>query len=96
MLRVLLKVVLAAAALAAVWAFVPIGGHTMADRWRRARTPAELIDRTWAELKGEPAHPHATARTQARTAAPGARPTESHSDSDRKALDRIVSEHLQE
>ena len=93
MLRVLLKVLFAAAALAAVWAFVPIAGRTMAERWHRARTPAELFDRTWAELRGAPARP--AAHAQARSSAP-ARPTESHRDEDRKALDRIVSEHLQD
>jgi hypothetical protein len=96
-LRVLLKVLLVAAALAAVWAFVPIHGRTMADRWHRARTPSELVDRTWAELRGE-AHPqerpHAPPHSQGRPGSPAARPTESHTDADRKALDRIVSNHL--
>lgn len=108
-LRVLLKVLLAAAALAAVWAFVPIHGRTLADRWHRARDASEFVDRAWAEARGE-AHPsprartspggHAPAapasRTQARTGPQPGRPAESHTDADRKALDRIVSEHLDE
>jgi len=97
MLRVLLKLLLAAAAVAAVWAYVPMGGRTMADRWRKAKTPSQFVDRTWAELRGLPAPkppPRAAPRAQARTA-PAPRPTESHRESDRRELDRIVSEHLQ-
>lgn len=96
MLRVLLKLLLAAAAVAAVWAFVPMGGRTMADRWRKAKTPAEFVDRTWAEVQGKPppkAPPRAAQRARARTA-PAPRPTESHRESDRRELDRILSEHL--
>ncbi len=99
MLRVALKIAFAAAALAAVWAFVPIGGHTMAWRWHRAADPADFVDRAWAELRGDarapqrarPA-PHAPARGG--TAAP--RPSESHSEADRRELDRILSRHLDE
>jgi hypothetical protein len=99
MLRVALKILLAGAALAAVWAFVPIGGHTMAWRWRRAASPAEFVDRTWAELRGnarEAQHGRPTPRAQARTGSPGTRPSESHSDADRRELDRILSRHLDE
>lgn len=96
MLRLVLKLLLAAAAIAAVWAFVPVGGHTMADRWRKAKNPSELVDRTWAELRGTPAPPPRTAqRAQARTAPDGRRPTESHRETDRRELDRILSEHLE-
>ena len=96
MLRVLVKLLLAAAAIAAVWAYVPIGGRSMADRWRKARTPSEFVDRAWAELRGAPppkAAPRPVPRTQAR-AAPSNRPTESHRESDRRELDRIVAEEL--
>lgn len=99
MLRVALKILLAAAALAAVWAFVPIGGHTMAWRWQRAADPADFVDRAWAELRGEvrpPQHPRPAPRAQARGGAPAARPSESHSEADRKELDRILSRHLDE
>jgi hypothetical protein len=106
-LRVLLKVLLAAAALAAVWAFVPIGGRTMSDRWHRARSASEFVDRTWAEVHGEarPTRPRAPAnhtqsaapRAQARAGSSQvARPVEGHTDADRKALDRIVTDHLDE
>ncbi len=97
MLRVLLKLLLAAAAVAAVWAFVPIGGRTMADRWQKAKTPSQFVDRIWAELRADPAPkppPRSAQRTQARKV-PAPRPTESHRDSDRRELDRILSEHLQ-
>jgi hypothetical protein len=98
MLRVALKLLLAAAALAAVWAFVPVGGKTLADRWHRSRSPQEFAERAWAELRSHPAapapqRPAAPPRAQARGAAPG-RPTEAHTDADRKALDQIVSKHL--
>ncbi len=94
----LLKIVLAAAALAAIWAFVPIGGHTMAWRWRRAPSPAEFVDRTWAEIRGAggPQHGRPAPRAQARAGASGARPSESHSEADRRELDRILTRHLDE
>jgi hypothetical protein len=99
MLRVALKIVLAAAALAAVWAFVPIGGHTMAWRWERAADPGDFVDRTWAELRGQarpPQHPRPPARAQARGGAAATRPSEAHSEADRRELDRILSRHLDE
>lgn len=100
MLRVALKILLAGAALAAVWTFVPVGGRTMASRWRRAGSPAEFVDRTWAELRGAQALANPSARpaprTQTRGASPGNRPSESHSDTDRRELDRILSRHLAE
>lgn len=99
MLRVALKILLAGAALAAVWAFVPIGGHTLSWRWHRASSPAEFVDRAWAELRGEAREPqraHPVPRAQARGGAPAGRPSEAHSEADRKELDRILSRHLDE
>ncbi len=99
MLRVALKIVLAGAALAAIWAFVPIGGHTMAWRWQHAASPAEFVDRTWAEIRSATRtaqHGHPVPRTQARSGTPGARPSESHSEADRRELDRILTRHLDE
>jgi hypothetical protein len=100
MFRVALKLLLAAAAVAAVWCFVPVKGRTLAERWGRARTAEEFVERTVGDLRGraEPAvaaHPHAPAHgtAQAGGAAPQ-RPTESHSEADRKALDRVLSDHL--
>lgn len=103
----LLKVALVAAALAAVWQFVAIGGRTMAERWHRARSTSEFLDRTWAEVAGDPkpqARAHAPGRAPVNAAAPrpqaratpGTRPTEGHTEADRKALDRIVSEHVRD
>lgn len=101
MLRFALKLLLAGAALAAIWAFVPFGGRTLSDRWTAARTPSEFAQRTWAEMKGPaapPAKARPPARPQARAAEPrdrnGGRPTEGHTEADRRALDRIVSDRL--
>jgi hypothetical protein len=101
MFRVALKLLLAAAALAAVWCFVPVKGRTLAERWGRARTPGEFAERAWTDLRGQPALPsparpprasgHPTAQARA---APAPRPTESHSEADRKALDKVLSQHL--
>jgi hypothetical protein len=107
MLRLALKLLLAGAALAAIWAFVPFGGRTLADRWSTARNPSEFIDRTWAEMKGEgpadgkekakPSSPGRSKPAQARGARPSGRPpTESHSEADRRALDRLLSERLED
>jgi hypothetical protein len=107
MLRLVLKLLVAAAALWAIFAFVPFGGRTLADRWKASRSPAEFVERTWAEMKGTPEPPPGKARppvrSQARGAQPpaardraGERPTERHTDADRRAVDRIVAEHLAE
>ena len=101
MLRVALKILLAAAALAAVWAFVPIGGRTMAERFRRAGGAAEFAERTWQELavaavhRGQPHQPKAP-HGQARPGAAAAHPSEDHSASDRQALDHILTSRLEE
>lgn len=94
-----LKIVLAGAALAAIWAFVPLGGHTMAWRWQHAASPAEFVDRTWAEIRAatriaQSSHP--APHAQARSGTPGPRPSESHTEADRRELDRILSRHLDE
>lgn len=99
MLRLALKIMLAGAALAAVWAFVPIGGRTMATRWDRAANAGDFVDRTWAELHGPPRRtaqkPRAPQHAQGRAPA-GARPSEGHTEADRQELDRILSGHLQD
>lgn len=105
MLKLALKLLLAGAAVAAVWAFVPFGGRTLADRWNAARGPGDFVERTWAEMKGTPAQPAKPRpparppRSQARTAQPGrerapAQPAETHGDADRQAIDRLVAERL--
>jgi hypothetical protein len=98
-LRLLLKLALAAAALAAVWSWVPLGERTLADRWRAAATPGAFLDRTLAELVRAGAGGRPVPRPQPRSqpgARPDGRPEEAHSDADRKALDRILSDRLDE
>lgn len=97
MLRLLLKLAFAAGAVAAVFAFVPFGGRTLADRWRAARTPSEFVDRTWADMKRADPRGRPTDRPTDRAgpaAAARERPAEGHTEADRKAVDRILSEHL--
>jgi hypothetical protein len=95
MLRLLVKLALAAGAVAAVWSWVPIGERTMADRWRAAATPGLFMDRIVAELRGKETGGRPIPRTQ-----PGRsgrqRPEEAHSDADRRALERILSDRLDE
>ncbi len=92
MIRLALKLTLAAAAVWAVWTFVPIHGRTLAQRWDAAPSGRAFLQRGWAELSGGPARP------QARTTRPGARerPTEGHTDADRREVDRLLSERLSE
>jgi hypothetical protein len=90
MIRVALKLLVAAAAVWAVWSFVPVNGHTLADRWRAAGTPSAFLERGWAEATGGS---HAKpARPQARL--PSQRPTEGHTDADRKAVERILADRV--
>ena len=94
MFSLALKLALAAGALWAVWTFVPVRGRTLADRWRSAPTAAAFVERGWAEaahaFAGKPA-----AKPQARQKpAQAQRPTEGHTEADRKAVDRILSERL--
>ena len=103
----LLRWTVVVAALAAVVAFVPMGGRTLLDRWRAARGPGDFAVRVYGELEREgrrllrgkdgPAR-EAQARAAQRPAArprPGQapQPVEHHTDADRKALDAIVAEH---
>jgi hypothetical protein len=98
MVRLLVKLALAAGALAAIWSWVPVGERTMADRWRAAATPGLFLDRTLAELMGREAGARpipSPQRPRGPASAPG-RPEEAHSDSDRRALERILSDRLDE
>jgi hypothetical protein len=91
MFRVALKLALAAAALWAVWSFVPIAGRTLDDRWRAAGSLSRFVDRAVAEATAGPGRP----RPQARQApAPAPRPTEGHTEADRRAVERILAERL--
>jgi hypothetical protein len=95
MFRLALKLALAAAALWAVWTFVPVRGRTLAERWKAAPTATAFVERGWDEA----AHAFtgkAPAKPQARQKpAPAQRPTEGHTEADRKAVDRILSERLE-
>jgi hypothetical protein len=90
MIRLVLKLALAAAAVWAVWTFVPLKGRTLAQRWEAAPSPQAFVERGWAEVTGGPARP------QARNARPGGRerPTEGHTEADRREVDRLLSERL--
>ncbi len=94
MFRVALKLVLVAAAIWAVWSFVPVHGRTLAERWAAAGSVAVFLERGWAEAT-RAAEPRPPARSRARTAA-RERPAEAHSEADRRAVDRILSERLSE
>ena len=105
MLRVLVKLALAAALLWAIWAFVPMGGRTLAARWRAAPDAQAFAASLFAEARRGLAglgHPDAASRTPRREARAGERrthdprPAEKHTEADRRAVDRIVAEHLSE
>lgn len=103
----LVKWALVLAALAAVVAFVPVGGRTLLARWQAARSPSILVARTWTEIEqafgklagrtgGTPAPSRAQARAAARPPAGSPSrtpPVERHTDADRSAVDAIVAEH---
>ncbi len=92
MIRLALKLTLAAAAVWAVWTFVPVQGRTLGQRWDAAPSARAFVQRGWAEITG------GSVRPQARTARPGGRerPTEGHTDADRREVDRLLSERLSE
>jgi hypothetical protein len=97
MIRVALKLAVAAAAVWAVWSFVPVRGHTLAERWRAAGNLSAFIERGWAEATGA-TPPRAPPRPQARQKPAPApqRPTEGHTDADRRAVERILADRLAE
>jgi hypothetical protein len=108
MVKLALKVLLAGAALWAVWAFVPVAGRTLQERWSRAPSATAFAEKAWADLTGKGPAPaagkarpptHAQRRAEDAPAGrdrPAERPVERHSDADRRAVDRILSEHLSE
>jgi hypothetical protein len=67
----------------------------MAERWRAAATPGLFVDGTLAELLGRQPGKRPIPRGHARTPA-RERPEEAHSDADRRALERILSDRLDE
>lgn len=105
MLKLLVLLVLLAGGAAAA-SYVPIHGRTVLDRWYAARDAGDFVERAWAEATAAFRSPDAPAQARGRTAdrsrsrapAPATRPnrpplpTETHTDADRAALDRIVAE----
>jgi hypothetical protein len=85
----LLLAVAVAAILFLVGAFVPFHGRTLVDRWNGASAKPSP--------KGSPSRVTPVARQAPPPGAPGEKavpePVEHHTDADRNALDRIVSEH---
>jgi hypothetical protein len=97
MLRVAFKLALAAAALWALWTFVPFRGRTLADRWRAAPTASAFLERGFAELTaGDRARRPARPQARGPRGSTRERPTEGHTEGDRRAIDRIVAEQLAE
>lgn len=95
MIRLLLKLALASAAVAAIWTWVPVQGRSMAERWRAAPTAGAFVDRTFGEFAGAFSD-RAPSRPQARGAPPRERPVERHTEADRRAVDRILADRLDE
>lgn len=92
MIRLALKLGLAAAALWAVWTFVPVHGRTLDQRWRAAGDLSTFVERGLAEVTGR-----TPPKPQARNPGPPGtreRPSEGHSEADRAAVDRLLSERL--
>lgn len=99
----LVGLLLVLGALAAAVAYVPVGGRTVLDRWRKAPSAAVFATRAWGEVAvaaglADPP-PRKAARAGAgheRTAASHRTPpVERHTAADREALERIVAEHAQ-
>jgi hypothetical protein len=102
MLKLLFGVAVLVALCVAV-ALVPFRGATVLERWAVAPSTGAFVARTWHDakvavgLEKEKARParaaiHRPARPAARPPRPAA-PSEQHTEADRAALDRIVSEH---
>lgn len=96
----LVKAAVLLGALAAFVFLLPFGGRTLADRWRAADGAGDFAARTWAEMRGAPAPEKAprkpAGKAQARAGErPGAPPpVEGHTEADKKALDRLLDQHL--
>lgn len=88
----MLKLGLAAAALWAVWTFVPVHGRTLDARWRAAGDLSTFVESGIAEATRRPP-PKPQARSP-RAPAARERPSEAVSEADRAAVDRLLSERL--
>jgi hypothetical protein len=94
-----LLAILGGAAAAGAW--LPIHGRTVLERWQAAPGPVAFVERAWAEARTAWAGPGAVKRPSAPQASRGSRParpnrpappSETHTDQDRAALDRILAE----
>lgn len=95
--RVALQLAGAAAMGWAVWSFVPVSGRTLAERWRSAGNLSAFIERGWVEATGATGM-RAPAKPQVRRkpAAAPQRPTEGHTEADRRAVERLLADRLNE
>lgn len=92
MFRVAVKLALAAVAVWAVWIFVPIHDRTLAQRWTSAGSFSTFLENGWLEATGG-TKPRPPVRSRTRSAA-RSRPSEGHTEADRRAVDRILAERL--
>lgn len=91
----LLKLALVVGALVAVWMLVPVGGRTLQARWDAAGGPAAFARGVWGELdRAFASPPAAKPKGSPAERERATRPTEAHTERDRKAVDQIVAEHL--
>lgn len=95
----LLVVAAAAAAMAFAVTSVPLHGRTVLDRWRAAPSVTQFAERGWAEAKSAaglaPDGPRSGRRRPPRVTKASPRPalpTEEHTERDRAALERLLSE----
>jgi len=97
----LLGLLLIVGALAATVALVPVGGRTVLDRWRTARSPSEFAGRAYGEvavavgLRDPPGRRTAAGHARTGNGPRRAPPVERHTDADRAALERIVADHAE-
>jgi hypothetical protein len=94
MIRLALKLALAAAALWAIWTFVPVHGRTLAERWHAAGNAVTFLERARDEIAGQPRSPARPQARSPRSGDPRERPSEGHSDSDRAAVDHLLTDRL--
>lgn len=100
MLKLLLLLVLLGGTAAAI-AWAPVHGRTVVDRWRAAPDASAFVSRGYDEVRAaiagrdapRPASAVRAKKAPQRPASRPSRPTESHTDQDRAAVDRIVAEH---
>jgi hypothetical protein len=97
MIRLALKLALSAAAVWAIWTFVPVRERTLAERWSAAGNLSRFLDRGFAEVsaawRGPPQRPQA----REKPVAPRERPVEAHpSEEDRQAIERLLARRLAE